>query len=179
MNYNIINVVDIESTCWIESQKALNTSEIIEIGISELEVSTGNILSSESIYVIPKISTISDFCYNLTGITQKILDSKAISFSKACNILQEKYKSKDRVWASYGHYDLRMFDEQCYRENINYPFGGKHINIKTLFALKYKLKKEIGMDSALKYLNLVLEGRHHSGKDDSHNIAKILKEILK
>lgn len=179
MNYNIINVVDLEATCWSDSQRSGKTSEIIEIGISELEISSMKILSSESIYLTPENSTVSEYCYNLTGISQELLDSKAIPFSKACNILQEKYKSKNRVWASYGYYDLRMFDEQCYRENINYPFGGKHINVKTLFALKYKLQKEVGMDSALKIAKLELEGRHHSGKDDSYNIAKILKEILR
>ena len=72
-----------------------------------------------------------------------------------------------------------MVDEQCYRENINYPFGGKHINVKTLFALKYKLNKEVGMAEALKIMKIPLEGKHHCGKDDSYNISKILMEILK
>ena len=179
MNYDIINVVDIESTCWSKDKPHLNISEIIEIGISELEVASGEILSSESIYVYPKNSEVSEFCYNLTGISQEKLNSEAINFDSACYLLQQQYKSKQRVWASYGYYDLSMFDEQCYRENINYPFGGKHINVKTLFALKYKLKKEVGMADALKILKFPLEGKHHSGKDDSYNISKILREILK
>ena len=179
MKYDIINVVDIESTCWDKSHPTGNVSEIIEIGISELEVSTGKILFSDSIYATPKNSKVSEYCYNLTGISQDLLDNCAIPFWKACDIIQEKNRSKQRVWASYGYYDLTMFDEQCYRENINYPFGGKHINIKTLFALKYKLQREVGMDKALKIADLTLDGKHHSGKDDSYNTAKILREILK
>jgi len=179
MKYNIINVIDIECTCWNKSKPQTNISEIIEIGISEFEVATGNIISSHGIYITPKNSKVSEYCYNLTGITQELLDKDAISFEKACDILQKQYQSKQRVWASYGHYDLRMFEDQCYRENINYPFGGKWINVKTLFALKCKLSKEVGMADALKIKNIQLEGRHHSGKDDSYNIAKLLKEILK
>lgn len=177
MNYNIINVVDIESTCWEKSKG--NISEIIEIGISELGISSESILSSESIYVETKLSKVSEFCYNLTGITQDYLDNNAIPFWKALNILHYDYKSNDRIWASYGGYDLRMFEDQCARENLRYPFGGKHINVKTLFALKYKFNKEVGMKEALEILNIPLEGRHHSGKDDARNIAKILMEILK
>lgn len=179
MKYDTINVIDIEATCWEKHYSHKNISEIIEIGISTLDVSTGNIISSNSIYVTPEHSKVSEFCYNLTGITQDILNREGISFLKACDILQKQYLSKQKVWASWGNYDLIMFDEQCYRENINYPFGGKHINIKTLFSLKYKLEKEVGMDDALKILNISLEGRHHSGKDDSYNIAKLLREILK
>ncbi len=179
MNYNIINVIDLESTCWDKSQPSGNISEIIEIGISQLELSTGNILFSDSIYVMPVHSKVSDFCFNLTGITQELLDSKSIPFYKACRILEEFYNSRGLVWASYGHYDLRMFEDQCYSETVQYPLSGKHINVKTLFALKYRLKREVGMDEALKILKFPLEGKHHCGKDDSYNIAKILMEILK
>jgi len=178
MMYNFINVVDIESTCWDKSEPR-RISEIIEIGISTLEVSTGKIISSHSVYVYPENSKVSEFCYNLTGIDQRTLDYEAISFEKACDILQRQYQSKQCVWASYGGYDKRMFEDQCSRENINYPFGNKHINVKPLFALKYKLDKEVGMAEALKISGLKLEGRHHSGKDDAYNIAKILREILK
>ena len=178
MKYDIINVVDLEATCW-ENKEQRGISEIIELGISTLEVSTGKITSSHSIYVYPENSKVSEFCYNLTGIDQRTLDDEAISFTKVCDILQRQYQSKQCVWASYGRYDKRMFEDQCSRENINYPFGNKHINVKTLFALKYKLNKEVGMAEALKIASLKLEGRHHSGKDDAYNIAKILREILK
>lgn len=178
MKYDVINVIDIEATCWDKSEKSGDISEIIEIGITELDVVSHKIISSESIYVTPKHSKISNFCYKLTGISQEFLDSNALPFWKACNILMKEYNSKSKVWASYGEYDLRMFDEQCYRENVNYPFGGKHINVKTLFALKYAFEKEVGMIDALKILKFPLEGRHHCGCDDSYNIAKILGEIL-
>ena len=179
MKYNIICIIDVEATCWEGNKPFGSMSEIIEIGITELDLTSGNILSTNSIYVEPKFSKVSDFCFKLTGITQELLDFKAIPFYKACDILQRDFISKQRVWASYGDYDRRMFEDQSYREGVNYPFGGKHINIKTLFSLKYKLDKEVGMSDALKILEIPLEGKHHCGGDDSKNIAKILREILK
>jgi ERI1 exoribonuclease 3 len=40
-------------------------------------------------------------------------------------------------------------------------------------------KKAPGMAGMLPALNLKLEGKHHSGIDDSKNIAKIALELLK
>jgi len=40
-------------------------------------------------------------------------------------------------------------------------------------------KKGYGMKSMLSDLKLALDGRHHSGIDDSRNIAKILRELAK
>ncbi len=180
MKYEIINIVDLECTCWKDERPVGSMSEIIEISIAGLEVKTGKIIpSDQNMYVYPNNSKVSEFCYNLTGISQKTLDDSGIPFSVACQILLNRFKSKYYIWASYGGYDLRMFEDQCLREHIDYPFGGKHINVKTLFALKYKLDNEVGMAEALKILNIPLEGKHHSGRDDALNIAKILREILK
>lgn len=180
MKYDIINVVDIEATCFEKEEQHRNISEIIEIGIAGLEIKTGKIIpQDQNMYVHPKNSKVSEFCYNLTGISQRTLDDLGIPFSLACQILRTRFESNSCIWASYGGYDARMFEDQCSRENIHYPFGGKHINVKTLFALKYKLNKEVGMAEALKIAGIPLEGKHHSGKDDAHNIAKILREILK
>ena len=74
---------------------------------------------------------------------------------------------------------MRQFQKQCQALEKVYPFGPSHINVKTLFALKNKLGHELGMDGALKFLDIPLEGTHHRGMDDAKNIAKILREILK
>ena len=92
--------------------------------------------------------------------------------------MKKKYLSKERVWASYGDYDRRQFEKQCQSLNISYPFGTRHLNIKTLFAIIYALPQEVGMDQALTLLNLPLEGTHHRGGDDAWNIAGILSEVL-
>ena len=101
-----------------------------------------------------------------------------MSFAEACTKLETEYSSKSHVWASYGAYDHTMFVNQCSRLKVPYPFSNKHINVKTLFALKSRLNREVGMSGALQQLGIELEGTHHRGVDDARNIAKILKSIL-
>lgn len=176
MKYDQILVVDIESTCWKEPEID-NISEIIEIGITPIDTKTKNILEVRDILVKPEHSKISEFCTQLTTLTQEDVDS-GTSLKNACDILVNEYNSKRRVWASYGYYDKNQFEDQCERENIEYPFSRNHINIKLLFSLKYSLRREVGMAKALKLIGLPLIGTHHRGGDDSKNIAKILSKIL-
>jgi hypothetical protein len=41
------------------------------------------------------------------------------------------------------------------------------LNVKTLFALAWGLRRELGMRRALERLELPLEGTHHRGVDDA------------
>lgn len=90
----------------------------------------------------------------------------------------DKYFSHKRVWTSYGAYDFNQFKKQCEKHNIEVPFSSSHINIKSLFSLKMKINREVGMSGSLGMLNLPLIGRHHRGVDDAKNIANILKALL-
>jgi inhibitor of KinA sporulation pathway (predicted exonuclease) len=174
-----ILVVDIEATCWEGKLPEGMISDIIEIGICLLDVQTGEISDNRGILVHPERSTISPFCTELTTITPELIEKEGISFSEALRILKNDYKSQSRAWASFGAYDLKQFQKQCQALEKGYPFSPSHINVKTLFALKNKLGHELGMDGALKFLGIPLEGTHHRGVDDAKNIAKILREILK
>ncbi len=172
-----IIVVDIESTCWQDVPPAGEETDIIEIGICTVDITSGQRLEKDSILVKPERSNVSEFCTQLTTLTQAQVE-QGIPFGVACSILKKKYLSKERVWASYGDYDRRQFEKQCQSLNISYPFGTRHLNIKTLFAIIYALPQEVGMDQALTLLNLPLEGTHHRGGDDAWNIAGILSEVL-
>ncbi len=172
-----IIVVDIESTCWKDAPPAGEESEIIEIGICPIDISSGQRLEKESILVKPEHSKVSEFCTKLTTLTQAQVN-QGITFQQACSILKKKYLSKERVWASYGDYDRRQFERQCQSFKISYPFGTKHLNVKSLFAIIHALPQEVGMEQALELLNLPLEGTHHRGGDDAWNIAAILSELL-
>ena len=176
MKFDQIIVIDIESTCW-EDPQISDLGEIIEIGISPINTKSGDVLETKDIIVKPERSKVSEFCTRLTTLTQDDVDS-GITFKEACNILINECNSKKYIWASYGNYDKHQFYDQCKRENIEYPFTKAHINIKLLFALKYSLKREVGMDRALKLLGMPLIGTHHRGGDDSRNIANILSKIL-
>lgn len=173
----LINVIDVEATCWAPSETP-GTQEVIEIGITVVDTVSRSIVGTESILVRPTTSAISSFCTSLTTLTPELVQEQGVSFADALKILRKKYQSKDRVFASYGDFDRKMFDRQVTRESLSSPFGPRHLNVKSLFALYRALPSEVGMDQALTMLGLELVGTHHRGGDDSANIARILLSLL-
>lgn len=172
-----IIVVDVESTAWEGAPPPGEVSEIIEVGICMLDVASGTCEGREGYIIKPTRSVVSEYCTRLTSLTQEDVD-KGISFGNACSALKTKFESKDRTWASWGDYDRRQFERQCRVQNVGFPFGPSHINVKNLFALAFELPHEVGMSQALEHLGLPLEGTHHRGIDDAWNIAAILSRLL-
>jgi inhibitor of KinA sporulation pathway (predicted exonuclease) len=176
--YDQLIIVDIECTCWDGPTPPDQQNEIIEIGLCRLRPDTGERFSKRSIIVRPECSTVSAFCTQLTSLTQEMVDA-GVSFAEACAMLEKEFKTRQRVWASYGDYDRQMFEWQCVARGVNYPFGASHLNVKTLFTLLRGMKHDVGMVQALKLLELPLEGTHHRGDDDAWNTALLLATILK
>ncbi|MDC8002909.1 exonuclease domain-containing protein [Aureisphaera galaxeae] len=170
-----ILVVDLEATCWENDGEYQRLhSEIIEIGICELDVRSGELSKNKGILVIPERSTISPFCTELTSITPKMIEEDGIPFADAVEILEKEYQSSHYTWASYGAYDRNKFQEQCREHGVDYPFGNQHINVKEAFRAASGLRRSVGMKRALKHLKMPLNGTHHRGVDDAYNIANIL-----
>ncbi len=152
-------------------------SEIIEIGLCLLEVASGRRQGKRSLLVRPQRSTVSAFCTQLTSLTQEQVNG-GISFAAACSLLQQEYASNECIWVSYGDYDRLQFERQCHTQQVSYPFGPTHVNIKALFAVFEALSREVGMAEALRRLHLPLEGVHHRAADDAWNIAGLFGELL-
>jgi inhibitor of KinA sporulation pathway (predicted exonuclease) len=172
-----IVIVDVEATCWEAEPPPGQMSEIIEIGVCLLDVACGERKERASLLVRPTRSTVGLFCTQLTGWTQEQVE-QGTTFEAACSILRERFKTKERVWASYGDYDRSMFERECQSRQIPTPFTAGHINVKTLLAAVYGLRHETGLSKALTLLGLPFEGRHHCGEDDAWNIAAILSRIV-
>jgi inhibitor of KinA sporulation pathway (predicted exonuclease) len=193
---DIANVTDIESTCWHGEPPPGQQSEIIPaprtgggagalVGICELQVTSLEVVSQHSILIRPAVSTVSPFCTELTTITQEMLDEDGAPFAEACERLRAEHRSRERVWASYGDYDRRMFEQHSpgfqpgeRRTGVPYPFGTRHLNVKTLAGLAVGLEHEVGMDAMLERLGLPLLGTHHRARDDAGNLARILGSVL-
>jgi inhibitor of KinA sporulation pathway (predicted exonuclease) len=170
--------VDVEATCWPGVPPEGQESEVIEIGVCTLDVSTGERLDKRSILVKPERSKISEFCTELTSLTPKQVNKEGISFKRACALLETEYLSRKRVWASYGEYDRTLLERQCAACGVDYPFSAGHINVKVLFGLMNALPYEVGMSRALEMCGLEMEGRHHRGVDDAWNIALLLSTLI-
>lgn len=173
-----ILVIDVEATCWPGAPPEGQESEIIEIGICTLEVASGERLDKRSILVKPERSKVSEFCTQLTSLTQKQVNKQGISFKQACSLLEREYISKKRVWASYGEYDRNLFERQCALRRVDYPFSAGHINVKSLFGIMHALPYEVGMARAMQMCGLEIEGHHHRGVDDAWNIARLLAKLI-
>jgi len=176
---DIVNVVDVEATCWENEPPPGQINEIIEIGLTEVDVAKLEIKSSNGFIVKPKNSKISEFCTRLTGLTQTDVNKSQWTLELVCRDIKRLYKTKNRTWLSWGDYDRNQFQRQCRNEGIIYPFGPSHINLKNVLAICELLPKEQGMYGILKRFNMKMKGRHHRGIDDSYMIALIYIEFLR
>lgn len=175
---DMILVVDLESTCWDGSPPPDQSSEIIEIGLCAIDLTSLTRLGKRSILVKPVQSVISSYCTDLTTLTPEMFVN-AGSLADAVQQLKNEYRSMERLWASWGDYDRRQFERVCADQSVGYPFGPSHLNVKSLFAAATGCAHELGLDEACKRLGLTMEGTHHRGDDDAWNIAEIVCRLLR
>ncbi|MEJ2854132.1 MULTISPECIES: 3'-5' exonuclease [unclassified Saccharothrix] len=173
---NILNVVDVEATCWEGTPPPGQTNEIIEIGLTVVDLDAGVRTARHRILVRPQRSRVSAFCTELTGLTQAEVDT-GVTFTEACRILAADHAASTIPWASWGDYDRKQFTRQCQATNTEYPFSRNHTNAKAVFTEAHGLRKRPGMAQALEIAGLPLEGRHHSGEDDAWNIAALVLHL--
>lgn len=166
-------VVDIEATCW-PGEFDLEASEIIEIGA--VLVDHGQIAGGFQSCIRPaRNPVLSEFCKELTGITQAQVD-QAPSFPEVMEAFGAWFgRWPDlEAWGSWGKYDFRHIEQQCRQFQIENPLGPlAHHNLKAQFARERKIK-QCGMVAALRIAGLELQGRHHSALDDARNIARLV-----
>ncbi|MFF2364429.1 exonuclease domain-containing protein [Streptomyces sp. NPDC058122] len=172
----LLNVVDVEATCWEGEPPAGAVSEIIEIGLTVVDLDEGVRVAKHRLLVKPARSTVSAFCTELTGLTQGEVE-QGLGFAEACRELAALHRTGERPWASWGDYDRHQFTRQCASTATPYPFGRRHTNAKAVFTDAHRLRRRPGMAQALRLVQLPLEGRHHRGDDDAWNIAALVLDL--
>jgi inhibitor of KinA sporulation pathway (predicted exonuclease) len=176
MPQRLLNVVDVEATCWEGQPPPGAVSEIIEIGLTVVDLDRRERLAKHRILVRPRRSTVSAFCTELTGLTQAEVDT-GVEFAAACRVLVDEHRADSRPWASWGDYDRKQFERQCQATGTRYPFGRRHTNVKLRFTEARGPRRRPGMAEALAIAGMPLEGRHHSGADDAWNIAALVLDL--
>jgi inhibitor of KinA sporulation pathway (predicted exonuclease) len=187
-------MLDFEATCWDDDGKSRNKMEVIEFPsiIIKWNLKTGE---SERIgefqrYCKPKsFPQLSKFCTELTGITQETVN-KGVTFSQAlkeheawmAKTIPNFYYEENVYIMTCGRWDI---DIQLPRDLKNWNIHSvnrvykRFINLKSEFQYFLKEKRGRGLANMLKFMNLKLEGKHHSGIDDCRNQTKILEELIK
>ena len=156
--------------------------EIIEFPVLKVNARTLATEAEFHRYVQPVIHPVlNSKCTEITGISQDMVDGQPV-LSDVLKELDEWMKKegllsgeKTFIFLTCGDWDLKSgLSINCDYLGLAYrDYLKRWINIKTFFGDTMG-KKGFGMKSMLDDLGLELEGRHHSGIDDSRNIARIL-----
>ena len=186
-------MLDFEATCWDDNGKSRNKMEVIEFPSIlikwNLETGKAERIGKFQRYVKPKnFPQLSDFCTGLTGITQETVD-KGVTFPQAlkdheawlAKTIPNFYYEENVYVMTCGRWDM---DIQFIRDVKNWNIKKvnrvykRFINLKAEFKYFFKEQKGHGLARMLEFLNIKLEGKHHSGIDDCHNQTKILEALI-
>ena len=177
-------VADLEATCTNSEEFPRHEMELIQFGAVMIDMDDYSVVDKFDYYVKPILHPkMTYFCEELTGITDEILEEKAISMGEFCNKLNKdlkKYKGQYR-WAAWGAFDKRFLMENLRQRKMsnNYPFHNiDYLNLSAIFKDIQGIKRKMGVKRAMAKCGLEFEGRQHNGYDDAYNTARMLPWIL-
>ncbi|XP_009323109.1 PREDICTED: ERI1 exoribonuclease 2 [Pygoscelis adeliae] len=165
-----------------------------------LNTSTGEIESEFHTYVQPQEHPIlSEFCTELTGITQNQVDEGVplnICLSQFLKWIQMIQKEKKIIFSSdipshstsearpctfvtWTDWDLGVcLQYECKRKQLRKPdILNSWIDLKATYRAFYNRKPK-GLNGALQDLGMAFAGREHSGLDDSRNTARLAWRLI-
>ncbi|NXJ60795.1 ERI2 exoribonuclease, partial [Rostratula benghalensis] len=196
--FGYLIVLDFEATCWRETGP--RRPEIVEFPAVLLNTSTGEIESEFHTYVQPQEHPIlSEFCTELTGITQNQVDEGVplnICLSQFLKWIQKIQKEKKVIFSSdipshstseakpctfvtWTDWDLGVcLHYECKRKQLRKPdILNSWIDLKATYRAFYNRKPK-GLSGALQDLGIAFAGREHSGLDDSRNTARLAWRLI-
>ncbi|NXN08910.1 ERI2 exoribonuclease, partial [Indicator maculatus] len=202
-HFGFLIVLDFEATCWRDAGR--RSPEIIEFPAVLLNTSTGDIESEFHTYVQPQEHPVlSEFCTELTGITQDQVDEglplniclsqflkwiekmqkeKKILFSTdTLSIYYPKYSNSEAkacTFVTWTDWDLGVcLPYECKRKQLRKPdIFNSWIDLKATYRAFYNRQPK-GLNGALQDLGIAFEGREHSGLDDSRNTARLAWRLI-
>ena len=178
MKSHLANVLDLELSCYPKGEfPEGERQEIIEVGLTTVDLRDMRILTVRSIPIIPTMSTISPFCTELTGWTEAALRKQGVEFEEAVRRLLEKHGSKNRLLVSDSAGDRKFFDWQCAMFGKSSPFGDDELNVSVLYSIYTHQFENVSLEDKLAKLELQFEGRPHRADSDSKNIARLMIEL--
>ena len=170
-------IVDLEATCWEKKEGRQN--EIIEIGAVCID-EAGNSISEFNQLITPARNPIlSEFCIELTTITQDMVDT-GLPFPQGLQLYLDWINSFEDAYliCSWGYYDRVQFENDCRQHELATDWLSNHISLKHQYAKIKSLRRPMGMKGVLKREKIELVGTHHRGIDDARNIAKIFVKYI-
>lgn len=178
-DYRHIVVVDIEHTCAMGGSIPPEERETIEIGAVLLDTCSLQIIDEFSELIRPITHPkLSQFCTELTGITQTALDVAAHFPEVFAHFIDWLPDNSDYLLVTWGSYDIVQLNIDCAVHGMAAFKPSINLNLKIAFKEARNLKKKVGLKRALEIANLSYEGSHHRALDDAKNTAKLLPLIF-
>ncbi|KAA0721648.1 ERI1 exoribonuclease 2 [Triplophysa tibetana] len=196
-HFTYLIIIDFESTCW--RQKTNFGQEIIEFPAVLLNALNGEIESEFHTYVQPQEHPVlSEFCTELTGITQEQVESAPplqVCLSRFLRWLQTLQQERGVVFEAdskspapsgrpcafitWSDWDLGVcLLYECRRKQLTVPEALKSwIDLRATYRLFYNRKPK-GLRGALQDLGIQFTGREHSGLVDARNTALLSWRML-
>uniref|UniRef100_A0A671TQJ2 GRF-type domain-containing protein n=1 Tax=Sparus aurata TaxID=8175 RepID=A0A671TQJ2_SPAAU len=199
--FSYLIVIDFESTCWREKNNY--GQEIIEFPAVLLNTSTGEVESEFHTYVQPQEHpTLSDFCTELTGITQmqveagiplqiclsrfsRWLQNLRLNMGVIFSNIQQRTSAttasqKLCTFLTWSDWDLGVcLQYECKRKQLHKPdVLNSWIDLRSTYRLFYARKPK-GLNGALQDLGIQFSGREHSGLDDARNTAHLAARMMR
>lgn len=189
-------VLDFEATC--ERNKATQQpQEIIEVPSVLLDSRSLQQVAEVQLYVRPVARpTLSEFCTELTGITQETVANAPVFIEamsvylnwlwqhKLSNSLTTDPQLKTFAFVTVSDWDLGTLLPNQQRltplhphHHVGYVDFDRWVDLKRVFA-RCMGEGKTSMVDMLNRLELPLQGRQHSGLDDCRNTARILAALL-
>lgn len=191
--YDFLLVLDFEATCWNQKDTSKGAPEIIEFPCVLYDIKINNILSEFQQYVMPfEHPRLSDFCRNLTGITQQQVNDGVpvgtclMLFQKWIKEQELKYKqfkssnlANKCIFTTWSNWDIGVcLKNECRRKRITLPsIFHEWIDLRELYREHY-MRKPKGLYGALQEVGLEFEGREHCGLHDARNTAKLAGRMI-
>lgn len=175
-------VVDFEATCKQDDRDF--KMEIIEIGAVAFHPAKTHHWLAYQAFVQPVLNPeLTDFCKKLTTIKQSDVDNADQFFLELPRWKQwikfcEELFNERAIFCSWGAYDRKQLAKDCMLHELDYPFTGEHINIKTNFQAFTKPKFGAGMAGAAQHYGIPIIGTQHRGIDDAMTITHIFQTML-
>lgn len=168
----IANTIDLE----------LHDGEVIEVGLTTIDLSRRQILQSYSFPILHD-KRISDEIYKLTGWTQAKLNKGGEPLPVVYKRLVEKYGLNGRLLVTDDKDEFQTLNGDAFNKDENfddfYDLAPEQMNVSNLYRIKYNDFTSQSLEGMLERTGLGFIGRQHRASDDSFNIARLFLELIK
>lgn len=165
--------VDLELTCWKGMPPPGEQSEIIEIGLAEVDPAALAITRSGRYLVRPVTSRVSDFCAELTGITQDDLKRQGRPLTEVFASLARDWGTGRKAWYAWGT-DREMLEEAVERQGLDgHPFSPGFFDLAQMYTTLRGASSRVSLEDALAREGLEADGPRHSGEADAVDAARV------